>query len=104
MLDTDTLKYLSPDEARQAREFEQMFSSAGWKALMESVATQYERAKELCIRSETWEQNRMAFGRMTAYGDLWNFEDDVLTGYNQIAAERQAEEDQKAEDVSLEYE
>lgn len=104
MLDQSTLKHLTPDEAAKARAFEVLFGSEGWKAFLEIIQSQYQLAEQQVLRSSTWADNRIAFGRLSAFGDILLFEEQIAKEYENAVASRKADAEQEAMEAELEYE
>lgn len=104
MLDQSILKYLTAEEAAKARAFEVLFGSEGWKAFMEVIKNQYGLAEQQVMRANTWADNRVAFGRLTSFGDILLFEEQIEKEFENQVAQRRAEAEQKEMEAELEYE
>ena len=67
MLDTDQLKHLSDGDKELASFLEKFFESKEWKYLADLLEQSIEVSKNEILHATTWEANRVAFGRLSAY-------------------------------------
>jgi hypothetical protein len=104
MIDPSLIKHL-PDAAQvELRNWENLFAGKGWSQLKNLVEQNFEAAKNSALSASTWEENRLAVGHMNAMKFVFNIADVVEQQYTSLAEQVISDEEEKAEDDSLEYE
>ena len=104
MIEPGLVKFLPDGEKERMRNLEQLFDSKGWKILEEWINAQYVQSRDNTLLAKTWADNRMAFGRLTVFGDLRELpERTTLEFEEQARAYEQAHVEAEVDD-ELEYE
>jgi hypothetical protein len=76
-MDQTELKHLSPDEAAEYADMQQLFSSPGWQRVIKAAKEDEEQLRSRVVHAKTWDENRLAYGAWAATGRLLRLEDET---------------------------
>jgi len=100
----DNLQALTADQQTEARFFEKFFDSDEWKATETELKQQLELEKERCILATSWEDNRIATGRLLAYSSVLNWPSTKQAYFEMQAMEKTQAAKEFEVDVALDFE
>jgi hypothetical protein len=104
MIEPGLIKFLDEQTQTRLRAFEKMFDSEGWKLTVEFMEYQYNMQKLNVLGATSWEDNRLATGKMAVLGDILRLEESTAAEFEGMALEAQEAAAQEVIDGELEYE
>jgi len=104
MIDQSLLKYLDEATQTRLRAFEGLFAHSGWKLAMEFFEHQYQMQKLNVLSATSWEDNRVAIGRMSVLGDIIKLQESTAAEFEGMALDAQESEAEVIIDGELGYE
>jgi hypothetical protein len=104
MIDPALIKHLDNESQARLRAFEQMFDSDGWKLTYEFLEYQYKLQKQNVLLATSWEDNRVAFGRMTVLGDILKLKESTSAEFESMALDAKETVAEEALEGEIEYE
>ena len=104
MIDQSLLKFLDEATQTRLRAFESLFENPGWKLAMEVFEHQYKMQKLNVLSATSWEDNRVAIGRMSVLGDMLKLQESTAAEFESMALDAQESEAEVVIDGELEYE
>ena len=104
MIESSLIKYLDESTQTRLRAFEQMFDSAGWKLTTEFLEYQYNVQKLAVLSATSWEDNRVATGRMSVLGDILKLQESTAAEFESMALDAQESQAEEVIEGELEYE
>jgi len=104
MLDADLLKHLTDEEQTRLRTLESFFEHDGWGLLVEFLEVEVDNSKLLTLNAANWDAYLQNRTKMELGESLLGLPETTRKQFEQIALERQAEEEAVVTDEELEYE
>lgn len=104
MINSELIKFLGNKDQERLRTLEAFFASPGWQIFFENAAEQYDMAKNMVLGAGSWPENRIAVGRMSAYGEILQLEAKTQQQFETMALDAKALSEQEAVDDELDYE
>jgi len=88
MVTQELLQALSPQEAVEAKEWEDLFAQPAWKRLMDMLQHDIAQFKEQAITGATWDEVCRVQGGRNVLEGLIGFESRVANSYAKLQEER----------------
>lgn len=77
----EILKNLTSDQAIRFGKLEKTFETDGWKLLVEWATTQSKLWRDRAALSESWDDNRIAVGKMAVFKEFITLEQSVTNEF-----------------------
>lgn len=104
MFEEIELQHLSAGDQTELRAFEKFFESDGWKDLEKNLQEQIEQERDRVILASSWDENRIATGRLVAYHGVKNYPAAIASRFSSIAESASLGGLQEVRDEELEHE
>lgn len=104
MIEPSLIKFLPADAAQRLKALESTFESEGFEILLGFLQSKYELETRNILMAKDWPTNRIATGRLSAFGDLVNIQESTANEFTQMAEAGRDEAEVEAEDAELDYE
>jgi hypothetical protein len=92
-LNIDQLQLLDPETKARYIQAERWYASKEWKDLKEWLIEQVDQAKGRAAFAETWEQNRLNIGMVSAYNILLSQEELVFQEFDEVVQDIEEPDD-----------
>ena len=101
MLEQEFLSKLPSEAQAEARDFEQLFGSKGWKRVEKYLEDSIEELEKRLVHVNTWDENRLLYGKLYGFKEIVNLEQ-ATEAQLRAVVEQQIESEQSG--FELEYE